>query len=308
MAVSCSLPSVPPPAGRARPRARACDARRHVRWTPHTGHIAGIPSVRDESIDESSMQRRSGRFPATLAEADHRAWHAGSILVIEDEPGIVDFLERGLRAHGLRRRVGAATATAGSRLALDDGRRPGRARPDAARAAAGSRCSRRSATRKPGLPVIVLTALGEVERPRRRTGRRARSTTSSSRSRWPSWRRGSGLSCAWPRRRRGRRCVGGDIEVDLLTPRGAPRRRAGPAVDDRVRAARLPDAATAGGCSRASRSCARCGATSTTPERTSSTSTSAICAASSRRRRRRAPPIVTVRSVGYRLRCGGCGA
>ena len=81
---------------------------------------------------------------------------------------------------------------------------------------------------------------------------------------------------------------------------GAARRRDGAAVEGPSSSCSSICCATAGRCSRASRSSARYGATSTTRRRTSSMSTSAICAASSRRRDDPAP-IYTVRSVGYRL-------
>ena len=83
------------------------------------------------------------------------------ILVIEDEPGIVDFLERGLAAHGFD----VASATDGDSgieqaLAADldlvvlDLMLPGRS---------GLEVLSRLRSAKPGLPVIVLTAQGEVE-------------------------------------------------------------------------------------------------------------------------------------------------
>ncbi len=83
-----------------------------------------------------------------------------SILVIEDEPGIVDFLERGLRGQGFQ--VSAALdGEEGLRLALDtdpdlvvlDMLLPGRS---------GLEVLRVLHDRKPELPVIALTALGEV--------------------------------------------------------------------------------------------------------------------------------------------------
>jgi DNA-binding response OmpR family regulator len=85
----------------------------------------------------------------------------GLILVIEDEPGIVDFLERGLRAHGFE----VTTATdgeAGAGKALSesvdlvvlDMMLFGRSGLDVLAAIHDA---------KPGLPVIVLTALSDVE-------------------------------------------------------------------------------------------------------------------------------------------------
>ena len=82
------------------------------------------------------------------------------ILVIEDEPGIVDFLERGLDAHGYAVRSaldgvsGTETALAEHvDLVLLDMMLPGRAGLDVL-------AQLREA--KPNLPVIVLTARGEI--------------------------------------------------------------------------------------------------------------------------------------------------
>lgn len=85
----------------------------------------------------------------------------GLILVIEDEPGIVDFLERGLGAHGfdvisapdgergIERAVGEDVD-----LVVLDMMLPGRT---------GIEVLERLRSSKPGLPVIVLTALDEIE-------------------------------------------------------------------------------------------------------------------------------------------------
>lgn len=83
------------------------------------------------------------------------------ILVIEDEPGIVDFLERGLRAHGYEVST-ALDGDSGADKALNDDvslvvldvMLPGRSGLDVLRLLHSAR---------PALPVIVLTALGEVE-------------------------------------------------------------------------------------------------------------------------------------------------
>jgi DNA-binding response OmpR family regulator len=85
----------------------------------------------------------------------------GLILVIEDEPGIVDFLERGLRAQGFDV-VSSTDGVSGAVTALDedvdlvvlDLMLPGRSGLDVLSTLHDA---------KPGLPVIVLTALGEVE-------------------------------------------------------------------------------------------------------------------------------------------------
>jgi DNA-binding response OmpR family regulator len=85
----------------------------------------------------------------------------GLILVIEDEPGIVDFLERGLRAQGFDV-ISATDGVSGAAAALGedvdlvvlDLMLPGRSGMDVLSAVREA---------KPGLPVIVLTALGELE-------------------------------------------------------------------------------------------------------------------------------------------------
>jgi DNA-binding response OmpR family regulator len=86
---------------------------------------------------------------------------ARRILVVEDEPGIVDFLERGLRTHGYDV-ITASDGEAGIERALEEPvdlvildmmlpRRSGLEVLAAVRSA------------KPALPVIVLTARGDVE-------------------------------------------------------------------------------------------------------------------------------------------------
>jgi DNA-binding response OmpR family regulator len=82
------------------------------------------------------------------------------ILVVEDEPGIVDFVERGLRSRGLDV-VSELEGQAGLARALDpevelvvlDLMLPG---------LSGSEVLRTLHDRRPDLPVIVLTAKGEV--------------------------------------------------------------------------------------------------------------------------------------------------
>jgi DNA-binding response OmpR family regulator len=86
---------------------------------------------------------------------------SAKVLVIEDEPGIVDFLRRGLEAQGFLVEA-ALDGDAGERLALDgsfdaivlDLMLPGR-----------SGLEILAAVRRamPSLPVIVLTARGEIE-------------------------------------------------------------------------------------------------------------------------------------------------
>jgi DNA-binding response OmpR family regulator len=95
---------------------------------------------------------------ATFRFYDDRVSH---IVLIEDEPGIVDFVRRGLMAAGFH--VDAALdGDKGLELALGervslvvlDLMLPGRS---------GAEILRDLAEQRPGLPVIVLTARGEVE-------------------------------------------------------------------------------------------------------------------------------------------------
>jgi DNA-binding response OmpR family regulator len=84
-----------------------------------------------------------------------------TVLVIEDEPGILDFLEHGLRAQGFEV-ISAADGVSGLDRALRDDMDlvvldvmlPGR---DGLEILEDLRRAR------PGIPVIILTALGEVE-------------------------------------------------------------------------------------------------------------------------------------------------
>jgi DNA-binding response OmpR family regulator len=86
---------------------------------------------------------------------------AGLILVIEDEPGIVDFLERGLRAHGFDV-ISALDGVTGTDRALGDDvdlvvldmMLPGRS---------GREVLSTLSAARPALPVIVLTARGGIE-------------------------------------------------------------------------------------------------------------------------------------------------
>jgi DNA-binding response OmpR family regulator len=86
---------------------------------------------------------------------------SGLILVVEDEPGIVDFLDRGLSAQGFSV-ISALDGDSGLERALHedvdlvvlDMLLPGRS---------GLEVLERLRRSKPALPVIVLTALGEVD-------------------------------------------------------------------------------------------------------------------------------------------------
>lgn len=85
----------------------------------------------------------------------------GHIVLIEDEPGIVDFIDRGLTARGFEVRT-AEDGDAGLELALGehvdlvvvDLMLPGKS---------GMDILRELSHERPGLPVIVLTARGEIE-------------------------------------------------------------------------------------------------------------------------------------------------
>lgn len=96
-----------------------------------------------------------------LAEATADRALAPSILLVEDEPGIVDFLSRGLRAEGFKVEA-AADGEEGERRALRESfdmivldlMLPRRSGMEVLAAVRGA---------KPELPVIVLTARGEIE-------------------------------------------------------------------------------------------------------------------------------------------------
>jgi len=104
----------------------------------------------------------SGERAATVADQPVAGAAAGAqVLLIEDEPGIVDFVRRGLEGHGFRVRA-ETDGLAGERAALEqsvdvvvlDLMLPGRSGLDVLATLHRS---------KPELPVIVLTARGEVE-------------------------------------------------------------------------------------------------------------------------------------------------
>ncbi len=101
----------------------------------------------------SSSEQAATAAPEAVAGAQ--------VLLIEDEPGIVDFIRRGLEGHGFRVRA-ETDGIAGERAALEepvdmvvlDLMLPGRS---------GLEVLSRLHSAKPELPVIVLTARGEVE-------------------------------------------------------------------------------------------------------------------------------------------------
>jgi DNA-binding response OmpR family regulator len=102
----------------------------------------------------------SVRGQASDARVDHGSDSPARILVVEDEPGIVDFVRRGLEAEGFQVQA-ALDGIEGERLALSgsfdavllDLMLPGRSGLDIL-------ASIRQA--RPRLPVIVLTARGEI--------------------------------------------------------------------------------------------------------------------------------------------------
>src|SRR5580693_2117108 len=98
---------------------------------------------------------------ARAGGATVEALPAARVLLVEDEPGIVDFVRRGLQATGFAVRV-AVDGIEGERLVLSESfdaivldlMLPGRSGLDILAAARGA---------KSNVPVIVLTACGEIE-------------------------------------------------------------------------------------------------------------------------------------------------
>jgi two-component system, OmpR family, copper resistance phosphate regulon response regulator CusR len=110
----------------------------------------------------STANERGQTGAAAAADApSEQALAAGRVLVIEDEPGIVDFVRRGLEAEGFSVET-ALDGVEGERLALKGGfdavvldlMLPGRS---------GLEILASVRTALPTLPVIVLTARGEIE-------------------------------------------------------------------------------------------------------------------------------------------------
>jgi DNA-binding response OmpR family regulator len=111
------------------------------------------------NVADSGRQRAAGLFGH--GDSGGRARENAQVLLIEDEPGIVDFVSRGLEAEGFAVQA-ALDGIEGERLALKgdfdaivlDLMLPGRGGLEILAAV-------RRAT--PGVPVIVLTARGEIE-------------------------------------------------------------------------------------------------------------------------------------------------
>jgi|SRR5271154_3300745 len=110
-------------------------------------------------MPKAAASARAGS--GSVAENAKPAGVSARVLLIEDEPGIVDFVRRGLEAADLAVEV-AFDGIEGERLALNDGfdaivldlMLPGRSGLDILAAVRRAR---------PSVPVIVLTARGEVE-------------------------------------------------------------------------------------------------------------------------------------------------
>ncbi len=170
----------------------------------------------------------SGEQAATVA-ADAVAGEAAGaqVLLIEDEPGIVDFVRRGLEGHGLPGQRARSMGSRASALALERERRrvvldlmlPGRS---------GLEMLAYAPPAKPELPVIVLTARGEVED-------RVAGLDSGRRGLPGQAVLAGGARRADARAAAGRSRVGAperleaeDVEVDLLRARSAARARRSP--------------------------------------------------------------------------------
>ncbi len=113
-------------------------------------------------MSEGPIPLHRGAYAGAMDEgAEGQSGHGASVLVVEDELGIVDFVRRGLEAEGFSVTV-ATDGIAGERAALGGGfdavvldlMLPGRSGLEILAALREAR---------PRLPVIVLTARGEVE-------------------------------------------------------------------------------------------------------------------------------------------------
>jgi two-component system, OmpR family, response regulator len=113
-----------------------------------------MPETTDSRLEQASL-------PASADPAAKGELIPPRVLLVEDEPGIVDFVQRGLQADGLVVEA-ALDGASGERLALGgdfdavvlDLMLPGRS---------GLEILKTVRSAKPSMPVIVLTARGEVE-------------------------------------------------------------------------------------------------------------------------------------------------
>jgi DNA-binding response OmpR family regulator len=120
--------------------------------------VDAYPSLMASTADQSPQPAGA---PAGDRAASEDAAGSSRLLVIEDEPGIVDFVRRGLEAEGFTVEA-ALDGAEGERLALRGGfdavvldlMLPGRS---------GLEILASVRTAMPSLPVIVLTARGEIE-------------------------------------------------------------------------------------------------------------------------------------------------
>jgi DNA-binding response OmpR family regulator len=120
-----------------------------------------MPILRDMGAAADSRRERASRPAADRPSASAVTLDAARVLLIEDEPGIVDFVSRGLGTEGFA--VEAATdGIEGERMALGgdfdaivlDLMLPRRS---------GMEILRSVRQAMPSVPVIVLTARGEIE-------------------------------------------------------------------------------------------------------------------------------------------------
>ncbi len=129
--------------------------------TARRGRIDGSVDSRRPAAYAEAMSAQGEQAAPAAAESLANPVAGAQVLLIEDEPGIVDFVRRGLEGQGFR--VAAEIdGLAGERAALEDGidvvvldlMLPGRS---------GLEVLGTLHEARPELPVIVLTARGEVE-------------------------------------------------------------------------------------------------------------------------------------------------
>ena len=220
-------------------RRSSCSARVTLVAVPVLGRFgarADNPTLLDRDyvagwlVLAGAGRRRRGRWPVSCgprsaADGRRRRWPGCSSSTTTrpcarwSSPTCAPPATRSIEAG--RRRDGAA------RRCATTPRRPGRARPDAARASTGSRSAGGCASTR-DVPVIMLTALGRRGRPGGRA--RARRRRLRHQAVQPARARAAGRLGAAPRRGRApaepRRLVDGDLVVDRDGARGVRGRRA----------------------------------------------------------------------------------